>query len=109
MRDIILSALLYDEVAAQVIFLPTQIKAVKAFEGDLRNLNSAMMQGPFAIMIRNPRHVHVSYSDLMPEAVLLKRVMKVSEVLDFWGKKAQKLKNYLKANKNLDMFPFTII
>jgi hypothetical protein len=53
---------------------------VKAFDGDIRKLNSAMAYGPFAIMVRNPRHVHVSYSDLMPDAVLLKRVMPVSAI-----------------------------
>jgi len=108
LRDIILSALLYDEVAAQVVFLPTQIKALKAFDGDIRKLNSAMAYGPFAIMVRNPRHVHVSYSDLMPDAVLLKRVMPVSEVLGFWGKKAQRLKNYLGASKNLELKYVTV-
>lgn len=103
LRDIILSALLYDEVAAQVVYLPSQIKAIKSFGGDVRKLNSAVMYGPFAVMIRNPRHVHVNYSDLMPNAVLLKRVMKVSEVIAFWGKKTDRLKNYLKKAKNADL------
>jgi hypothetical protein len=56
LRDIILSALLYDEVAAQVIYLPAQIKAVKAFGGDIKKLKSASMYGPFGIMIRNTLH-----------------------------------------------------
>ena len=91
LRDIVLSALLYDEVIAQVVYLPHQIKALQAAGGDIRRLQIARRFGPFAILVRNPRQVHVRYSDWMPEAVLHKRVMPAGEVVEFWGKQASKL------------------
>ena len=104
LRDVVLSALLYDEVVAQVVYLPHQIEAVQAFRGDDRRLKAAQRYGPFAIIVRNPRHVHVRYSDWMPEAVLLKKVMLAEEAVDFWGSKARKLKASLnrKENAHLD-------
>jgi hypothetical protein len=91
LRDVGLSALLYDEVVAQVVYLPEQIAAMKAFKGETGRLEAARRFGPFAILVRNPQQVHVRYSDWMPEAVLLKRVTPVQEALDFWGSKAKKL------------------
>lgn len=38
LRDVVLSALLYDEVVAQVVYLPGQIEAVKAFKGNPQHL-----------------------------------------------------------------------
>ncbi len=92
MRDIVLSALLYDEIVAQVVYLPHQIAAVQAAGGDTRQLEAARRYGPFAILVRNPRQVHVRYSDWMPEAVLLHRVMPVGEVIGFWGQQAEALR-----------------
>ncbi|MCI0551713.1 MAG: hypothetical protein L0287_12215, partial [Anaerolineae bacterium] len=103
LRDVALSALLYDEVVAQVVYLPHQIEAVKAFDGDTRRLEAARRYGPFAILVRNPRQVHVRYSDWMPEAVLLKRVMPAQEAADFWGKKAGKLKKQMGLKKHASM------
>ncbi|MBW8012825.1 MAG: hypothetical protein FVQ83_16535 [Chloroflexi bacterium] len=50
--------------------------------------------------MHNPRHVHVRYSDWMPEAVLMKRVVRVQEAVDFWGDKARKLKTYFRKKEN---------
>jgi hypothetical protein len=100
LRDVVLSALLYDEIIAQVVYLPHQIEALKSVGGDTRQLEKANRFGPFAILVRNPRHVHVRYSDWMPEAVLHKRVMPVDEVVEFWGKQAKKLQRSLKAEKD---------
>jgi hypothetical protein len=91
LRDVVLSALLYGEVIAQVVYLPYQIKALQAVDGDTRRLELASRYGPFAILVRNPRQVHVRYSDWMPEAVLHKRVLPVDEVVQFWGKQASKI------------------
>jgi hypothetical protein len=98
LRDIVLSALLYDEVIAQVVYLPHQIKALEAAGGDTRRLEIARRFGPYAILVRNPRQVHVRYSDWMPEAVLHKRVMPVGEIVEFWGKQAGKLTRALKSD-----------
>ena len=88
LRDVVLSALLYDEVVAQVIYLPKQLEAQKQFQVERLRVYAAGRFGPFAIIVRNPQQVHVSYSDWMPEAVLMKKVVTVQEALDFWGKKA---------------------
>src|SRR3990167_7415673 len=93
LRDIVMSALLYDEIVAQVVYLPYQIKALEGFEGDTKRLKRAERNGPFAIVVRNPQDVHVRYSDFMAEAVLLRRILPLHEVMDFWGKKASKLKS----------------
>ncbi|MDH5508645.1 MAG: hypothetical protein OEZ02_15595, partial [Anaerolineae bacterium] len=103
LRDIVLSALLYDEVVAQVVYLPHQVEAMRAFEGDTRRLEAAQRYGPYSIIVRNPRQVHVRYSDWMPEAVLLKKVLRSDEVVDFWGKKAAKLKTHLNRKENRQM------
>lgn len=89
LREILLSALLYDEVVAQVTYLPHQIRALKAVGGNTRHLEAAQRHGAFAVQIRNPRQVSVRYSDWMAEAVLYRRVMPVDELVAFWGRYAQ--------------------
>ena len=102
LRDVVFSALLYDEVVAQVVYLPQQIEAMKQskVESLLRDhdsgrsnlrLDAAKRFGPFAIIVRNPQQVHVRYSDWMPEAVLMKKVMTVQEAVEFWGERAEGL------------------
>ncbi|MEJ2513376.1 MAG: hypothetical protein P8Y72_17480 [Anaerolineales bacterium] len=95
LRDIVLSALLYDEVVAQVVYLPQQIQAVRAAGGDVTRLSAAERSGAFAILVRSPRQVHVRYSDWIAEAVLLRRVMPVSDVVAFWGKHARSIEQRL--------------
>src|SRR3990172_1224399 len=96
LRDVVLSALLYDEVVAQVVYLPYQ--TVNLF--DMANLENAQHSpryeamnrfGPFTIIVRNPQQVHVRYSDWMPEAVLMKKVMTVQQAVEFWGINAEEL------------------
>lgn len=87
LRDVVLSALLYDEVVAQVVYLPAQQQASQLLGagGLAGGLDGGVRFGPFAIIVRNPQHVHVRYSDWQPEAVLLKQVMRVDEAAAFWG------------------------
>lgn len=99
LRDVVLSALLYDEVVAQVVFLPEQVEALKAFKGETGRLEAAKRYGPFAVIVRNPQQVHVRYSDWMPEAVLLKKLMTVQEAADFWGAKGRKVLEAAQAPK----------
>ncbi len=89
LRDILLSALLYDEVVAQVVYLPHQIRALRAAGGNPRSLEAARRYGPFAVLVRNPRQVSVRYSDWMAEAVLYRQVMPVADLVSFWGKNAK--------------------
>jgi hypothetical protein len=100
LRDVALSALLYDEVVAQVVYLPEQIAALKQFKNDGARLEAAQRFGPFAIIVRNPQQVHVRYSDWMPEAVLMKKVMPLQEAIDFWGAKAKKLTEAFEGTTN---------
>lgn len=83
LRDVVLSALLYDEVVAQVVYLPAQQEAARQL--GLAAGGPALRFGPFAIIVRNPQQVHVRYSDWAPEAVLLKQVMPLGEAAAFWG------------------------
>jgi hypothetical protein len=92
LRDVVLSALLYDEVVAQVVYLPEQLRALKQFKaesGEIKDESDRQRAlqrfGPFAIIVRNPQQVHVRYSDWMPEAVVLKQVMSLQEAEEFWG------------------------
>ena len=84
LRDVVLSALLYDEVVAQVVYLPAQQQAAQWLGAGAPHA-AAQRFGPFAIIVRNPQDVHVRYSDWMPEAVLLKQLMPLDEALAFWG------------------------
>lgn len=84
LRDVVLSALLYDEVVAQVVYLPAQQQAAQWLGAGAPHA-AAQRFGPFAIIVRNPQDVHVRYSDWMPEAVLLKQLMPLEEALAFWG------------------------
>jgi hypothetical protein len=108
LRDIVLSALLYDEVCAQVIYLPHQIDTIKTFKGDTARLEASRRFGDFAVVVRNPKQVHVDYSDIMPERVLFRRVMPLREALDFWGEKAKKLELASKSEDNLNKDYVTI-
>lgn len=80
LRDVALSALLYDEVTAQVVYLPHQSAALG---GSLPP--SARRYGPFALLVRNPRQVHVRYSDWQAEAVAFTRRLSTPEARAFWG------------------------
>jgi hypothetical protein len=99
LRDVVLSALLYDEVVAQVVDLPAQIDALKPLRasgserGNLQDrFEHSKRFGPFGIIVRNPQQVHVRYSDWMPEAVLMKKVMSIQQAVEFWGERGLALK-----------------
>lgn len=81
LRDIVLSALLYDEVVAQVVYLPHQ--------NEISGQATPRAQTqPFNIIVRNPREVHVAYGDNGIRAVLHKRVQGIDAVLETWGERA---------------------
>lgn len=91
LRDVVLSALLYDEVTAQVVYLPHQAEAVSGFGLDGRRQAAAARYGPFALLVRNPRQVHVRASDWMTEAVVFVRSLPAAEARAFWGAAAADL------------------
>jgi hypothetical protein len=89
-KAIVQSAIKYDEVTAQLVYLPYQNKLLK-------NINSkssvrARSYGPFSVVVHNPRNVHVQYSDMMPERVALVKRLPYHKVIDFWGKNAEELR-----------------
>ncbi len=108
--DLVMSALLYDEIVAQVVYLPHQIEQAEALGQDTKRLTAALRYGLFSVIVRNPQDVHVTYSDYMPEEVLMEKVMTVEEVVQFWGEK--NTKKLIKDPDNLkdnDGSPFVTI
>lgn len=90
-EDVVGNALLYDEIVGQVIHLPTQIKAIKSLGGNASRQEAALRDGPFAVVLRNPQQVHVTYSDYMAEQVLTVACMTKKEIIDFWGDAAKEV------------------
>ncbi len=98
-QDTVSSAVDYSEVTAQVMYLPQQIKDVKAAGGNAKRYEAMLRQGPFATIFHNPKTVHARYSDMGPEEVLLVTEEDPHNIIDLWGKKADKLKKKLKEAK----------
>ena len=104
-QDVVSSAVDYAEVTAQVVYIPQQIKDVKAAGGNAQRYESMLRRGPFAVIIHNPRTVYVRYSDMGAEEVELRTEEDPHNIIDLWGKKADKLKKIMKDDKN---FPDTV-
>lgn len=102
--DIIRSAVLYDEVVAQVVHLPTQMKAAGKLGGDTRRYQAAMRQGDFVINLRNPQTVHTRYSDYMTEAVVSITCRSPQEIVDIWGQAADALADLIEKDKAADEY-----
>ncbi|MFN2144560.1 MAG: hypothetical protein ACK2T7_04370, partial [Anaerolineales bacterium] len=100
LRDLVFSALLYDQICAQVVYLPHQIKAVQAGGGDTSSLQAARRAGDFVILVRNPRNVHLRASDWATEAVLYRQVVPASDLVAFWGTQAAGIGEQLSADKD---------
>ncbi|KKL95566.1 hypothetical protein LCGC14_1853320, partial [marine sediment metagenome] len=97
-KSVVKSALKFDEVCGLVIDVDEQIKNKKVIEADTKRLEASKRFGRFAVEIYHPNNVHVQYSNLMPEVVLLHQERPAKEVVDEWGNLAgEKLK---KAAKN---------
>jgi hypothetical protein len=90
--DIVRSAVLYDEVVFQIIHLPTQKKIMEQKGDGSMRYQAALRGGDFAIVLYDPKTVHVRYSRFMAEAVLAVTVMEPQEIVDFWGKSADAIK-----------------
>ena len=103
-EDITRSALMYDEVCAQVIHLPSQIKNVKSLGGNPARLEAAQQYGQFAISLKNPQSVYTRYSEYGPEAVLYATVQRPRQIVDFWGNRAGKLKKLVEKKQADDWY-----
>jgi hypothetical protein len=89
--DVMLSATLYAEVAAQVIYLPYQEKILEAMGKDTRRVKAAKRFGDFAFIIHNPANIYPEWSEYGLEGVLAVRVQTVDEFMDTWGEKAKSI------------------
>ncbi len=70
-KSVVKSALKFDECVALVVDVDEQIKNKKVIEADTKRLEASKRFGRFAVEVYHPNNVHVQYSGLMPEAVLL--------------------------------------
>ena len=82
--DVIWDATVQDEVAAQLIHLPTEFKITKPSPARKR---AAMRFGDWAIRLADIEGVYVDYSDYMPERVLCITIRTAQELLNQWGEK----------------------
>jgi len=93
-RAIVASSLKYDEITAQLVHLPSHNKAVKTLGKQARK-----QYGNFALIVHNPKNVHVQYSDSGFERVLLCKREKAHKVIDFWGSAANDVKAAIEGGK----------
>jgi hypothetical protein len=89
--DVMLSASMYAEVAAQVIYLPYQEKVLEAMGKDTKRVKAAKRFGDFAFIIHNPANVYPEWSEYGLEGVLTVRVQTVDEFRATWGNLASKI------------------
>jgi len=104
-QSFVKSALKYDEIVAQVVDLDYQIAQKDIFGGDTQREKAARRHyGRYAVIVYHPNDVHVRYSNLMPEAVLLRQERTAQSVRDEWGDKANRrsdLKEMADKNENV--------
>jgi len=84
-QGVIRSALMYDEIAGQIVHLPTQIKTIQKLGGNPNRQKAALRFGDFAVILRNPQQVYTRYSDYMLEAVMYVSVQDPQRIMDFWN------------------------
>ncbi len=100
-QDIVASAIDYAEVTQQVIFLPHQIESLKASGGNSDRYEAMQRHGEFVVVSHHPKSVHVRYSDMGPEEVLLSVEMDPHDVIDLWGDAADELKKRMAGKKDV--------
>lgn len=91
--DLAWSAGAYGQVIGQVSFIPDEIKAREAFKGESGHLEQALQDSPFFVELHSPRFADVLRSSYMIEAVSTRKVMRLTEAIQFWGEYAGQLKS----------------
>lgn len=102
--DVLWSAAKYSEIAAQVIYLPYQIKILKAMtdpkkpsKGDksiqakIRRAEAALRFGDFAFIFHHPSNVYPEESEYGLEGVLTCKVQTIDQFMNSWGNLANKI------------------
>lgn len=105
--DVVRSALVYDEICGQIVYLPEQIKNIESMGGNANRYKAAKRYGDFAVIMRDPKCVYARYSDYMCESVLFVQAMTPQAIVDFWGDKADKIKSLI--DKDSDDLPDSYI
>jgi len=105
-RSVVRSALKYDEVVAQVIDLDYQIKNKEALGAKTKREKVARRYGRFLVNTYHPNEVHVQYSNMMPEAVLLVQEKKAIDVMREYGDAASELKKKAEDNANVILYEY---
>lgn len=93
-KDIVMSALRYDEIALQVVYIPWQKKVAETLKSRIWET-----AGDFAVIVHNPRDVHVKRSVYGVEAVLLCREMTAEDITALWGEAGTKAIEILRSTK----------
>jgi hypothetical protein len=89
--DVMFSATMYGEVAAQVVYLPYQEKVLKAMGKDAGRLKALKRFGDWAFIIHHPGNIFTQWSEYGIEKVLNVKVQTVDEFINSWGKNAEKI------------------
>lgn len=104
--DVVLSALLYDAVALNVIDLDYQIAQAKALNARTKRMEAARRKSRFVVNVFNPTDVHVNRSSYGIENVLLCQRRKAREVMDEWGDIAKKMQPLADAGALVEYWDF---
>lgn len=95
-RAIVTSAIKYDEITAQLTHIPSHNKALKKMNAAYGMKSGG---GNFALVVHNPRNVHVQYSDEGFDRVVLYKREKAHKIIEFWGDKGDELKKLIQGSK----------
>lgn len=106
-KDIISSALRYDAIAVNLVYLPYQNKALEALTGKRKAV--AEQNGKWALIVHNPRNVHVQYSDYGVERLVLRKYQKIADIVAFWGKSAEKINAWVKENPSASLTDYAYV
>jgi hypothetical protein len=105
-RDVVRSALIYDEVDCQVVDVDYQIKLCEDLKANASRYKAVQRYGRFMVNGYNPKHVHTRRSNYMPEAVLLCVTKKAREVMAEWGDRAKNLKEAAEGDANVKYYDY---
>jgi len=108
-ESVIWNALVYDEIAAQVVHIPTQIKSLKSIGGSTNRHEAALRHGNFAIILADPKTLHPVHSDYMLESETCVKVMTAQAIVSFWGKYAKVIAKRIKDDPSHALRPYLIV
>jgi len=91
-EDTVRSAHRYAMVAAEVIYLPEQIKNLKAVKADTIRYEALMRRGPFMLEFHHPSNVYPRFSPMGLEELVVVEKYHPRTVVDMYGEAAKELK-----------------